>query len=146
MEDEKHFTLEELSSLTAIPRRTIRFYMQNGIVPKPEGANRGAYYLREHLERLIEIQKWQKAGISLKRIRELLDSSVPAEGSSRTAKNPGEITVKSHIYLSPGFELAVDPAETGMTPQEIRDLVNRFLQIINEKEGESDDTEQSGEK
>ena len=43
MKHEKTYTLDELSSLTAVPKRTIRFYVQSGLVPKPEGANRGAF-------------------------------------------------------------------------------------------------------
>ena len=129
--EERHFSLEELSSLTGFPRRTIRFYMQTGLVPKPEGANRGAYYLISHLDRLFQIRKWQKDGLGLKRIRELLEDppSFPADTVEKEMC-PGEITLKSHVYLGPGLELVVDSDQTCMSPEELREFVNRVQQIL----------------
>ena len=43
METKKKFSLEELSELTGISRRTIRFYIQKGLMNGPEGEKRGAY-------------------------------------------------------------------------------------------------------
>ena len=55
MEIKKKFSLEELSELTGISRRTIRFYIQKGLMNGPEGEKRGAYYTTEHLEDLLRI-------------------------------------------------------------------------------------------
>ncbi|WP_406043124.1 MerR family transcriptional regulator [Succinimonas sp.] len=158
MNDEKHFTLEELSALTSLSRRTIRFYMQIGIVPRPEGANRGAYYLVSHLDRLLEIRKWQNAGISLNRIRELLDNSAGAADIPARRRSTGDISVKSHIFLRPGAELVIDPAEAGFTPEEVRELTQGIMRcfdqikqnqnqpvIDNTPNGEQSDEERSEE-
>ena len=142
--EERHFSLEELSSLTGFPRRTIRFYMQTGLVPKPEGANRGAYYLTEHLGRLLQIRKCQKEGLGLKRIKELLEAPPPpADGNVEKTMCPGEITLKSHVYLGPGLELVVDPDQSCMSPEELREFVDRVqLIVIN---GEINDSERKKE-
>lgn len=136
MKEEKHFTLEELSTLTGFPRRTIRYYMQSGLLPGPEGANRGAYYLPDHLDRLLEIRKWQQAGIGLRRIRELLTGTDSLSAVPDKTPVPGEFAVRSHVFLRPGAELVIDPAESGMSPEEVRDMVQRILRAMNETEGE----------
>ncbi|MBO4317958.1 MAG: MerR family transcriptional regulator [Mailhella sp.] len=130
MKDEKHFSLDELSSLTGIPKRTIRFYMQMELVPKPEGANRGAYYLPSHLDRLLEIQKWQKAGISLQRIGELLRAP-QGQGIPERMPAQGDVAVKSHVYLHPGVELVIDPREAGLSPEDMAGLTRSILDAIN---------------
>ena len=136
MKEEKHFTLEDLSALTGFPRRTIRYYMQSGLLPGPEGANRGAYYLPGHLDRLLEIRKWQQAGIGLRRIRDLLSGAASLIAVPDRSPVPGEFTVKSHVFLRPGAELVIDPAESGMSPEEVRDMVQRILRVLNKTEGE----------
>jgi DNA-binding transcriptional MerR regulator len=74
------YTLDELCSLVGLPKRTIRFYMQEGLVERPEGQKRGSYYLDTHVQQLQQIQAWQKAGYSLERIRQLLeDGATPGE-------------------------------------------------------------------
>ncbi len=58
--------------MTDLPRRTVRVYIQEGLAGRPEGAKRGAYYTRGHLEQLLTIRNWQRAGLSLERIPELV--------------------------------------------------------------------------
>src|SRR5690242_2008341 len=58
----RQFTLDELATLTGTPVRTIRFYIQQGLVPRPEGVARGAHYGPTHLEALLSISRWQKFG------------------------------------------------------------------------------------
>ena len=36
------FTLDELGSLVELPRRTVRYYIQIGLVDRPDGVGRGA--------------------------------------------------------------------------------------------------------
>lgn len=69
MEIKKKFSLEELSELTGISRRTIRFYIQKGLMNGPEGEKRGAYYTTEHLEDLLRIKRMTEKHIPLNEIR-----------------------------------------------------------------------------
>ena len=64
-------TLDDLATLTGTTPRTVRFYIQQGLVSRPEGAKRGAFYLRRHVEQLLMIRRWTDAGLSLDRIREI---------------------------------------------------------------------------
>jgi DNA-binding transcriptional MerR regulator len=125
-------SLDELATLADLPRRTVRFYIQEGLVERPEGARRGAYYTREHLDQLLTIRKWQRAGLSLERIREL--AAKPAEGIDlppERSRRPGDITVRSHVLLRPGVELIIEPREAGLTPEEVRALVRQATALFN---------------
>ena len=48
----KTYDIQELVTQSGVPRRTIYFYVQQGILPPPEGAGLAAHYNEEHLLRL----------------------------------------------------------------------------------------------
>ena len=70
--------MDEIAALTELPRRTVRYYIQESLVDRPDGIGKGAYYTQHHLEQLLLIRKWQLAGLSLERISEVLKR--PATG------------------------------------------------------------------
>ena len=83
------YTLNELCSLVDMSIRTVRYYVQQGLVDRPEGETRAARYGQKHLDQLLLIKKWTAAGLSLDRIRELLageDAAVP-ERSKRQSND-----------------------------------------------------------
>ena len=125
------YSLDELCSLVDLPRRTIRFYIQDGLLDRPEGAKRGAYYVRRHLDQLLEIQKWQKAGLSLDRIRELL-AGTEGEGPlpPPRRRRPGDIEVWSHLHIGDGLELSIEPKQAGMSPEQVRELARGVMALV----------------
>ena len=133
----KTFTLDELCALTDLPKRTVRYYMQIGLVDRPIGETRAAHYLSRHLEQLLRIRQLTEAGVSLERIREVLaggDTPVPVR-----QRRPGAIEVRSHLYVAPGIELQISPEEAGMSPEQVRvpiGAVMQAFQTIKEKNDE----------
>src|SRR5262245_11820018 len=71
--DERHYGIEELAALGGVTRRTVRYYVQRGLLPTPLGTGRGPHYTPAHLERLIHIRKLQEAGVPLAEIAAQLD-------------------------------------------------------------------------
>ena len=65
------FSIDELCALVEMNKRKIRYYIQKGLLDRPEGTGKGAFYTHRHVERLIGIRKWKDAGLSLERIQEL---------------------------------------------------------------------------
>ncbi len=127
----KQFALDELCALTELSKRTIRFYIQEGLVARPEGSKRGSFYTRDHLDQLLEIQKWQRAGLSLDRIRELLIDPLGGEQvPPLRKKQPGEIEVWSHIHLGEGIELHIEPGKAGLTPEQLRQLSRKTIELL----------------
>lgn len=132
------YSLDELCSLVGLTKRTIRYYMQQGLVSRPEGQKRGSYYLDTHLQQLQQIQAWQKAGYSLERIRELLaDGATPGETLAPMRAQRGDVQVWSRIHIAPGVELSIEPQLAGLNPDETRALYRKIGEVIDQlKEGD----------
>ncbi len=128
--EDRTFDVDELAALTATPVRTVRFYIQEGLVPRPLGAGRGARYGAAHLESLLAIRRWQAQGLSLGRIRQLLAGD--AAGAPPPRREPGSVEVWSHILLRPGIELRIDPSQAGLSPEQLRALARAALEAADQ--------------
>lgn len=126
MEDKK-YTFEELCTLTGISSRTLRYYIQIGLVDKPIGQTRGAHYLSLHIEKILRIKQLTEAGISLERIREVLSGS-PMPLPGRT-KKPGDISVRTHLWVGEGIELEVSAETAGLSPEQLRQFLKGVMQV-----------------
>ncbi len=135
---EQRYSIDELAALVELPRRTVRYYIQEGLVDRPHGSRRAAYYTRRHLDQLLEIRKWQRAGLSLERIRELLHTPAAAEVPPRP-RGRGSVEVWSHIVIDPGLELHVAPDQAGLDPEQVRTLARELVKLVDRirEEGES---------
>ncbi|VAW68684.1 hypothetical protein MNBD_GAMMA09-1838 [hydrothermal vent metagenome] len=126
MMTEKQYTLDELSILVDISKRTIRYYIQQQLVNRPDGEKRGSHYTQVHLEQLLEIKKWQKEGLSLERIKSLLGVNPDTSRiTPATTQQPGDISVWSRIFINDGIEIQIDPIKADMTAEELRTLVTQ---------------------
>lgn len=130
---EKH-TLNELCSLVELPVRTVRFYIQKGLVSPPEGIRKGAYYTRKHVDELCSIRKWQRAGLSLERIKELIfeNSVEPGELPPPPVRKSGDIEVWSKLHIRSGLELHLEPKTAGMSPEQVREFFKRVMGLASE--------------
>lgn len=133
------YSLDDLAERSDTPARTIRYYIQRGLVSRPVGEKRGAHYTAEHLQQLLQIRKWVGAGLSLQRIGELMQGASPAAYESTTdhpeASKPS-LTLKHHHPVAPGIELVIDPAQRHLTPAQAEGL----LALIREHLGRLDHT------
>ena len=123
---ERSLSLDQLCILAELPRRTVRYYIQIGLVDRPIGETRAAYYTDSHLQQLLTIRKWTDAGLSLERIRELLEGADPAVPPPRPRK-AGSVAVMSHLIVADGVELVIEPGRAGLKPEEVRNLFKRVL-------------------
>lgn len=124
------YQLSELCALVDLPIRTVRYYVQQGLVDRPEGETRAARYGAKQLEQLQQIKKWTTAGLSLERIRELLqgqDPDVPERGRRR-----GTLEVVSRLVVADGVELVIEPSRAGLTPQQVRAFSQGVMRLFDE--------------
>ena len=119
MDEPKAFTLDDISALAELPRRTVRYYIQSGLIDRPQGVGKGAYYTQSHVEQLLLVRKWQLAGLSLERIGELLKQQA-AGPLPPTPRRAGTVEVWSHLVISDGVELNLEPSRAGLSPEQIR--------------------------
>lgn len=112
------YPLADLCVLADLPTRTVRYYVQIGLVDRPQGETRAARYGARQLEQLLLIRKWTTAGVSLERIRELLHGE-PAPVPARPPA-VGSIEVCSHLHVAEGIELVIEPGRAGLSPEQVR--------------------------
>jgi DNA-binding transcriptional MerR regulator len=128
-EPETRHTLDDLSALTDLSLRTIRYYIQQGLVDRPIGEKRGAYYTARHLEQILTIRKWQAAGVSLDRIREILQEPPSGLLPPPRPRGPGTVEVWSHIVIADGVELTLEPGRAGLSPEAVRALARGVMAL-----------------
>lgn len=124
------YQLTELCALVDLPIRTVRYYVQHGLVDRPEGGTRAARYGEKQLEQLRLIKKWSAAGLSLDRIRELLAGDEP--GVPERPKRRGTLEVVSRLTIDDGVELVIEPSRAGLTPEQVRAFSREVMRLYDE--------------
>jgi DNA-binding transcriptional MerR regulator len=127
------FTLAELCALAETPIRTVRYYIQIGLLDRPIGETRAAYYTSHHLEQLLQIRKWTQAGVSLDRIHELLAGEVPPVPPR--ARGPGTVEVWSHLVVADGLEITLEPGRAQLSPEQVRAFFQGVQKVYGEVKG-----------
>lgn len=132
------FNLDEIAALVDVPRRTVRFYIQSGLVDRPEGIGKGAHYTQRHIEQLLVIRKWQLAGLSLERIGEVLKQ--PTSGLlPPSPRRTGTVEVWSHLVVSDGVEVTLEPSRAGLSPEQVRAFFRGVQQLYEQIHKSEDD-------
>jgi DNA-binding transcriptional MerR regulator len=102
--DEPRYAVGDLADLGGVSRRTVRYYVQEGLLPTPLGVGRGNHYGPEHLEQLLKVKSLQESGRTLDEIRQVLKQKTYREDR---APEPPERTIWRRVTLAPGVELNV---------------------------------------
>lgn len=105
MSDPRDYGIEELAELGGVTRRTVRYYVQEGLLPAPRGVGRGRHYGPEHLDRLLQVKSMQERGESLEAIRVALSGGVRRPAPSPVPQVRREVVTR--IVLADGLELTV---------------------------------------
>jgi DNA-binding transcriptional MerR regulator len=110
------YTIEALSELTGFTRRTIRYYVQEGLIDPPAGRGRGGFYYDSHLQRLLQIKAYQQKGMGISAMaailkEEPLELEIPAR----------EVIIRYEI--APGIELNVSREAETREPKKILELI-----------------------
>jgi DNA-binding transcriptional MerR regulator len=74
MTENKSYLIHELADLANVSVRTIRYYLDEGLLPPPEVRGRYALFNTEHLDRLELIHRLKDAYLPLRDIRQKMDS------------------------------------------------------------------------
>ena len=118
------YTLDQLCQLADCSKRTVRYYVQLGLLPRPQGQTRAARYGTTHLDQLLRIKSMSANGWSLERIAQALRGTATAPP---TPRQPGSVQVRRHVWLAPGVELQIDAAETDLPPEQLHGLVQAVV-------------------
>ena len=111
MPEEPRYAIGDLADLGGVSRRTVRYYVQEGLLPAPFGIGRGNHYGPEHLDHLLRVKALQEAGHTLDEIRRALNGKeveqIAALRAGPTAASALAREVWRRITLAPGVELHV---------------------------------------
>ncbi len=133
--ESKKFSLEELSQLTGLSRRTIRYYIQRGLVERPSGGTKAAFYELKHLESLLHIKRLTEKHVPLDEIRDYQE-----EPKRLVERRVGSVDVCSHIYLGEGLTLVVNPRLSHLSSEELRNLTLKLVTVLEQFDKAEDKT------
>ena len=130
MAHEALYGIEELAALGGVTRRTVRYYVQEGLLPAPLGVGRGRHYGPAHLDRLQAVKALQEKGLSLDEVRRELERGT---GRGRGAKAVGARAAAApepavprsawtRVEIVPGVELHVSGRRRLPSPGRLREL------------------------
>ncbi len=106
---ESRYAIGELAELGRVSRRTVRYYLQRGLLAAPTGVGRGRHYTQRHLDTLIRIRELQESGLPLVEIhRRLVDDRLLEPSGAPPAAPPAERPSYSswtRIEIGDGIEL-----------------------------------------
>lgn len=142
--------LDELAERAGVSARTVRYYVQRGLVPAPEFRGPDTAYGEEHLTRLKAIRALQERHLPLDAIQEML-APLPLAEIARIGRGelPAGVVVTAPLsrtpdvvaaphaegltryVIAPGLELVI----TDTASPEVRALADRLLREAARREG-----------
>lgn len=140
-------SIGELADRAEVSRRTIRFYVQRGLIPPPQGGGRGAHYTEEHLERLLAVKRLQEVGIPLEVILQRLGPPEGPQGPSPFSPPPAPAAPSRpsgpetwrRVALAEGVELLI--RDDALSEKAIEDLVRTTRLIVRRDQLDSSTTD-----
>jgi Ca-activated chloride channel family protein len=113
---ETSYKLDELAAAAGVSPRTVRYYVQRGLLPAPAFRGRDTAYSGEHLLRLRAIKRLQESFLPLDAIQAELEKSSREELEGLAAGGGEPRSVAGPLY-SPGaphpYPMPSRPAATG---------------------------------
>jgi len=149
--------LEELAQQAGVSARTVRYYVQRGLLPAPVFRGRDTVYSDEHLLKLKAIRHLQERFVSLDAIQRQLEHcsraelcaliAAPSNANARmpaaetrsyqphTAPAPPQATASpprvgehwQRWILAPGLELHLSESADAITRRQAEELLSTFL-------------------
>lgn len=125
MEKQK-YTIQELSVLTGFSIRTIRYYVQEGLIDPPAGRGRGGFYFDSQLNQLRQIKSLQEKGMKLSSIVQYFKGSDVQE-----ATYARDVWVKYEI--APGLEINVRRDVEEREGKKVLEIIRTAKSIVKEE-------------
>jgi len=121
--EKKKYTIDELGEMTGYTRRTIRYYVQEGLIDAPAGRGRGGFYYDSHKQQLLRIKSFQEQGIGITAMVSLMQKkTVEPIPQSR------EVLVRYQI--APGIEVNVSREMEAREPKKVLEIIRIAKSIM----------------
>ena len=147
MDNEKRYSIGELTELTGISRRSVHYYVQRGLTPPPLGAGRGHYYTAVHLTRIRAIKEFQGQGLTLEEIEERFKTPQPdilrnalssvshdiqpsLKENTLSYEEASEPILLTRIKVAEGVEMMIEGGTYRLSPARLRKLQRAVRDIL----------------
>ena len=121
------YNVDALAKKAGVTRRTIHYYLQRGLLPRPEGAGRGYYYTEAHVERLRQIQEWREQGVPLENMKAYFSAApsrqIPAAPPHSVSAKP-TVTHWSRLNIDAEIEIHFRP---GVLSRDDQEKIKEFI-------------------
>ena len=100
--DKESYLINQLAERAGVTVRTIRYYVNEGLLPPPQTKGRYSAYDEDYLYRIKLIKFYKESYLPLSRIRELLDEMSPEEikaAVEKYEKEPPEFNLPPRLEL-----------------------------------------------
>ncbi len=126
-----NFWISELAQLTGVSTRTIRYYIEEGLLPQPEVQGKYAVFNEDYLIRLKLIKHLKDAYLPLREIKRQLDNLMVAEMRDLVKKfdeNPSQTLAEMGIYPADKSKvMTLDISENEPQYDSAKDYIARAL-------------------
>ncbi len=126
-----NFWISELAERTGVSTRTIRYYIEEGLLPQPEVQGKYAVFNEDYLIRLNLIKYLKDAYLPLKEIKRQLDSLMVPEMRDlvrKFEKDPSRALAGLGIYPAEKNKvMALDFIESAPKTDSAQDYIKRAL-------------------
>jgi DNA-binding transcriptional MerR regulator len=154
MESAVRYAIGDLARLAGVSRRTVRYYVQEGLIPAPHGVGRGNHYGPEHLDQILRVKAMQESGRTLDDIRYTLARGTARGSKPRRAAETAfarttagrlaspDRSLWRRLTLAPGVELHISSDVRLPRPGQLQELATWCrLHLVphTEEEGTADD-------
>jgi DNA-binding transcriptional MerR regulator len=129
---EPRFSLRELVDSSGLSERTIRYYIQQGVIDPALGRGRSRYFTTSHLQQVEMVARMRKDRLSIDEIRQRLQAP---HGHSPLS---GNADAWERITLHPDLEIHLRAS----APDSVRAFVQRMAVAASEWFGEDDQADE----
>ncbi len=131
----KELTIDELVQVAGISKRTLKYYIQLGLVDRPIGETVSARYTINHIEQLKTIKNLQAQGFSLSRIAALRENNLQptARSSKRSLKAPGSPITKVEVPINNRVSVAFTQIKPELPDEFIYQLSKKIFDLTNQE-------------
>lgn len=146
MSDDKRYGIGELAKLGGVSRRTVRYYVQRGLLPAPTGTGRGDHYTQQHLDALIQVKQLQEAGVPLAEIAQRLSGTEDPTPPMVSPSDPAALPIAHspapsapkrsqwiRLHLAEGLELHLRLDRFGLNDGRMTQLIAAVRRILGQE-------------
>jgi len=127
------YTIDKICEKTGFSRRTVRYYVEIGLIEPPAGRGRGGFYNDSHLNTLLEAKRLQDKGIRLSTIMEYLKKG---ELAAKKSVVNDDAVISREVWvqyeIEPGVVLSVRRDKEEQDKKKISEIVRLAKKISQE--------------